>query len=88
MSKTVKPLPVLRGDAEAERFVAEADLADYDLSAMKPMRFELRRKEKQLNLRVSAELLDAFRRAAEKQGVPYQRLIRELMEKAVRDTAS
>lgn len=85
MSKTRKPLPRLTSDVDAEAFVAEADLSEYDLSAMKPVRFELRRKEKQLNLRVSENLLAAFRNVAEGQGIPYQRLIRDLMEKTAND---
>jgi CopG antitoxin of type II toxin-antitoxin system len=35
-----KKLPVLKTDAEAERFVAEADLTQYDLSALKPAQVE------------------------------------------------
>lgn len=85
MSKTLKTLPRPTSDAEAARFVADADLSEFDLSSMKPVRFELRRKEKQLNLRVNEDLLTAFRKIAEGQGVPYQRLIRDLMEKTVND---
>ena len=44
MSK--KKFPELKTDAEAERFVATADLSAFDFSDMKPMRFELRRKDK------------------------------------------
>ena len=36
------PLPVLHSDEEAERFVDEADLSQYDLSGGRVMRFELR----------------------------------------------
>ena len=36
-----KPMPSLRSDAEAERFVETADLSEYDLSGFKPMRFEI-----------------------------------------------
>ncbi|MGE3244959.1 MAG: CopG family antitoxin [Beijerinckiaceae bacterium] len=38
-----KTLPALRSDEEAERFVEEAGLAEYDLSAMQPVRFESRK---------------------------------------------
>lgn len=65
MSMTPEPLPRLTSDADAETFVAEADLSEFDLSSMKPVRFELRRKEKQLNLRVNKDLLAAFRTVAE-----------------------
>lgn len=45
MSKTPKPLPHLASDAEAERSVT--DLSEFDLSGMKPVRFEACWKEKQ-----------------------------------------
>ena len=35
-----KPIPSLRSDAEAEEFLETANLAEYDLSDFKPMRFE------------------------------------------------
>ncbi len=35
-----KPLPKLRTDDEAERFVAEADLTEYDLSGLRMVQFE------------------------------------------------
>ena len=43
--------PELKTDAEAEAFVAKADLREDDLSDMVPMRFELRRKDKSVSLR-------------------------------------
>ena len=36
-----KPIPSLRSDTEAEEFVETANLAEYDLSRFKPMRFEI-----------------------------------------------
>ncbi len=35
-----KPLPRLETDEEAEKFVAEADLTDYDLSGLRMVQFE------------------------------------------------
>ena len=35
-----KPFPTFETDEAAERFVAEADLTDYDWSDRKPVRFE------------------------------------------------
>jgi predicted DNA binding CopG/RHH family protein len=35
-----KPLPKLDSDDEAERFVAEADLTEYDLSSLTQVHFE------------------------------------------------
>ena len=73
-AKRLKPMPPLRSDEEAERFVAEADLTEYDLSGFEPMRFELRRKDKTVSLRLPSELLDAAKEAAAREGIPYAEL--------------
>lgn len=78
-----KRLPVLRSDEEAEAFVAEADLADYDLSVLKPTRFEFAPKSKRVNMRLPAELLTAVKATAAQRGIPYQRFIRQVLEEAV-----
>ena len=52
-----KPMPPLRSDAEAERFVKTADLSEYDLSGFKPMRFEIEPKAAALNMRLPTALL-------------------------------
>jgi predicted DNA binding CopG/RHH family protein len=78
-----KAWPVLKTDEEAERFVAEADLTEYDFSAMVPVRFELRRKDKAVSLRLSEALLDAVKRTAARRGIPYQRFMRQAIEQAV-----
>jgi predicted DNA binding CopG/RHH family protein len=80
-----KKLPTLKSDAEAEAFVANADLTEYDLSELVPMRFELKRKDKAVNLRLPSPLLDAVRERAKRVGVPYQRFIRMALERAVRE---
>ena len=45
MDGTKKPsaIPSLKSDEEAERFVENADLSEYDLLDMKPLRFEFGR---------------------------------------------
>lgn len=80
-----RKLPILKSDAEAEAFVADADLTEYDLSELVPMRFELKRKDKAVNLRLPSPLLDAVRERAKRIGVPYQRFIRMALERAVRE---
>ena len=79
----VKRLPVFRSDEEAAAFL-DQDLTDY-ISAenLAPFPFELRPKEKSVNLRISGELLDAVRERAKRQGIPYQRFIRRALERAV-----
>jgi predicted DNA binding CopG/RHH family protein len=79
-----KKLPRFRSDKEAEDFVAKADLTDYDLSAMRPMRFEFQAKTERVNMRLPPQLLAAVRTAAAKAGVPYQRFIRQALEEALK----
>ncbi len=81
--KTPKRLPELKTDREAEDFVANADLTRYDLSGFRPARFEFERKTARINMRLPQSLLDAVKARAEKRGVPYQRYIREILERAV-----
>ncbi len=78
-----KILPTLTTDEEAEDFVANSDLSEYDLSGMVPMRFELRRKDKSINLRLPEQLLEAVRTRAEQEKIPYQRFIRLALERAL-----
>jgi predicted DNA binding CopG/RHH family protein len=81
-----KKLPTLTSDEEAEAFVANADLTEYDLSEMVPMRFELKPKDKSVNLRLPEQLLEAVRSRAARAGIPYQRFIRMALERALQET--
>ena len=78
-----KKIPTFKSDAEAERFVATADLSKYDLSGLKPVRFEFEKKSAQLNMRVPQGLLDAVKQRAAVRGIPYTRFIREAVESAL-----
>lgn len=49
-----KPFPSLLTDDQAEEFVATADLSEYDLSDMKPMKFEFASKDARVNMRLPA----------------------------------
>jgi len=73
----------LRSDKAAEDFVEKADLTEYDLSAMRPIRFEFQPKSERVNMRLPRPLLDAVRASAPRAGVPYQRFIRHALEDAV-----
>jgi predicted DNA binding CopG/RHH family protein len=50
---------------------------------MQPLRFEFARKEARVNMRLPNELLEAVKAAAERKGVPYQRFIRQALERAL-----
>lgn len=63
-----------------ERFIDTADLSEYDLSVFKPMKFELRKKDARINMRVPQRLLSAIKIAAMEENIPYQRLMRDMVE--------
>jgi predicted DNA binding CopG/RHH family protein len=79
----MKKLPKLRTDKSAENFVANSDLTEYDLSNMRLVRFEFEPKTERVNMRLPRTLLDAVKARAAKQGIPYQRYIRQALENAV-----
>jgi len=78
-----KKLPDLKSDNEAEEFVANSDLTEYDLSGMRMVRFEFQPKSERVNMRLPRPLLDAVKATAAKAGIPYQRFIRQALENAV-----
>ena len=75
-----RSMPSLHSDEAVEDFVATADLARYDLSGFKPMRFEIEPKAATLNMRLPASLLDAVKARAKAKGIPYTRYVRMLLE--------
>jgi predicted DNA binding CopG/RHH family protein len=79
----MKKLPKLKTDKAAEDFVANADLTDYDLSSMRVIQFEFEPKTERVNMRLPRTLLNAVKARAAKQGIPYQRYIRQALESAV-----
>ena len=81
--KKLKRFPTFKTDEEAERFVDTADLSEYDFSGFKPMKFEFSKKTKQVNLRMPEAQVEALKALAKKRGVPYQRLIREGVERVL-----
>ena len=83
-----KPFPKLKTDREAERFVDTADLSQYDFSHFKRTSFEFEPKSKSVTMRLPESLLAAVRARAEKQGMPYQKLIRIAIENLVADKVS
>ena len=76
-------MPPLMTDEEAERFIDEVDLTDFDLSGGTMVRFEFDRKDIQVNLRMPKSLLDTVKERAKERGIPYKRFIRETLEEAL-----
>ena len=75
--------PSFRTDAAAERFIATADLTEYDLTGFKPMRFEIEPKAGDLNMRIPRSVLEAVKARARARGIPYTRYVRMVLEKAL-----
>jgi predicted DNA binding CopG/RHH family protein len=77
-----KKVPRLKTDREAEAFLAQ-DLSNLDFSQFKPARFEFEKKDGQINMRLPKPLLAAVKARAKARGIPYTRLIRETLERAM-----
>lgn len=78
-----KKIPTFKSDRAAAAFVDKADLTEYDLSGASLTRFEIKPKDKSVNLRLSSQLYDAVRKQAARAGLPYQRFIRVTLEQAI-----
>lgn len=77
-----KKVPRLRSDEDAEAFL-ESDLSNLDYAQFKPVRFEFEKKTARINMRLPQPLLEAVKRRATARKIPYQRFIREVLERAV-----
>ena len=78
-----KTIPTFQSDEEAEKFVATADLSEYDLSGGTFVQFEFQPKDKAISLKLPAELLAAIKLKAKQENIPYNRLIRRALEREV-----
>ncbi len=80
-----RSVPVLKTDAEAEAFL-DQDLSTLDPAQFRPMRFESLPKSARITMRLPEPLITALKARAKARGIPYQRLIREALEREVSDT--
>ncbi len=78
----MKTVPTLKTDAEAEAFL-DQDLSDLDFAQFRQINWEARPKTARVNMRLPEGLMDAIKEKARRQGIPYQRLIREAIEREV-----
>lgn len=78
-----RSVPTMTTGEEAEAFL-DQDLSDLDFTAFKPLTRESEPKTARVNLRLPQPLIDAVKARAAERGIPYQRLIREAIERAVR----
>ena len=78
----MKTVPLMTTDAEAEAFL-DQDLSTLDFTQFRPLTWELAPKDARINMRVPGALMAALKAKAAKRGIPYQRLIREALERAL-----
>jgi predicted DNA binding CopG/RHH family protein len=78
-----RKVPVMTTDEEAEAFL-DQDLSDLDYRQFKPLTWEAEPKTARVNMRLPESLVKAVKARAAERGIPYQRLIREAIERAVR----
>lgn len=78
-----KPFPVFQTDEDAERFVETADLSAFDFGSFRTAGFEFETKDARVNMRLPESLLNAVKEKARREGIPYQRFIRQALEQAV-----
>ena len=78
-----KNLKKIKTNKEVEKLLSQ-DLSPYiHPENFKPMQFELKPKNQTVTIRMSAELLKALKNKAKKQGIHYQKLIRQALEKVL-----
>ena len=80
---TPRKVPRMTTDEEADAFLAQ-DLSDLDYTEFKPLTWESEPKTARVNMRLPESLVRAVKARAAERGIPYQRLIREAIERAVR----
>ena len=87
---TKRPYPKFRNDDEEQAFLDTAKLEDYDLTAGGvPMRqwladYEDMYKDARVNLRLPKALVLEFKRKAAERHMPYQRLMRAVLQQAAK----
>ncbi len=86
--KKLKQFPVHLTDEEAERFVEEADLSEYDFSGFKTVKFEFLKKDARLEVRLPEDQLAALKDAAKNEGLPTTRLVRRFIDDGMQALAA
>lgn len=77
-----RKLPKMTTDKAAENFLNQ-NLSDLDFRQFKSVQFEFEAKDARVNMRLPEPLLNAVKAKAARQGIPYQRFIRQALENAV-----
>ena len=74
--EALRPLPRFTSDEEAARFVEQSDLTRFDLSGLRPVRFEFARKTLRVTMPLPESPLAAIEAEAARRHMPYQRYMR------------
>lgn len=85
----MKKVPKMRTDKEADDLL-EGDMSEYMTKEnfranFTPVSFEFAPKDRSISIRLSEELLQAVKTASAKRGIGYQKFIREVLERVVRE---
>lgn len=83
MKNNKKKIPIFTSDKQAEDFVENSDLTEYDLSGFKKVHFEFEPKSKPISLRLPESLYKIVQKKAKIQGIKTQKFIRKALEQAV-----
>lgn len=72
----------MKTDEEVEAFL-DQDLSDLDFSQFKPLHFEFETKTARVNMRMPQSQIEAVKAEAKMRGVPYQRFMRDLVQRGL-----
>ncbi len=79
-----KPFPKSKSEKDFVDFFEKTDLGDYlEAKDLVRAQFHLKKQDRVVTFRISSDLLETLKKAAEKHRVQYQRLIRFILEENV-----
>ncbi len=84
MSNSKKAWPILKDD-DVDEFVERADLSVYDWGRAETVSHEFDDKDARVTFRLPERQLQDIKSAAERRGIKYQRFMRELLERGLRE---
>jgi predicted DNA binding CopG/RHH family protein len=86
--KALKSIPAFDTAEEFDEWFDTADLSEYDfVTGFRPFHEVFRFKDARVNMRMPASLLQRLKAVAAEEGMPYQRLMREFLERGLVERA-
>lgn len=83
MEENYKPWPELKTDEEAEEFVANSDLTEYDWSDFKRVQFKFPSKREEIRLSLPEKLIKAINEKAEIKNLSISEYIENILAHAI-----